>query len=78
MYLNLDEAQMMRKERVKDSLRKSEQERLRQVANPARPGFLDQTLASVGSLLVSTGRKLQARRTPVQACLTGSPSPASQ
>jgi hypothetical protein len=78
MQLSPYEAQMVRKERVKDALRKAEQERLRRVANSARPRLLDPVLARVGSLMISAGRKLQERHAPVQTGLTGSPSPASQ
>ena len=78
MYINAYEAQMMMGERVKDSLRKAEQERLRQLANPARPRFLDQALASVGGAMISAGKKLQARHVPAQALLIGSSSPTSQ
>ena len=78
MQLSLYEAQMVRKERVKDALRKAEQERLRRVAGSARPRLLDPILASVGGLMIAAGKKLQERHAPVQTGLTGSPSPASQ
>ncbi len=78
MYINTYELEMLMRERTKDARRKAERERLGQMANPARPEFLDQALVSIGSLLISTGKKLQARRAPVQSGLTGAPSPARQ
>jgi len=69
---------MFREERVKDSLRKAEQDRLGRKVTPARPRLMDQALASVGGLLISTGKKLQTRHARAQARLTGSLSPASQ
>ena len=62
-------------ERVKEALRKGEQERLRQVANPTRPRLLDRALASIGGLLLSAGKRLQARHAPVQTALAASPPP---
>jgi len=78
MYINAYEAEMLVRERSKDALRKVERERLGRMANPARSEFLDQALVGIGGLLISTGKKLQARRAPAQAALTGSPSPARQ
>ena len=75
---NYYEAEQVMEERVKDALREVKQARLIRMANSARPGHLDQILASVGGLLISTGQKLQGRHAPVQTGLTGSPSPASQ
>ena len=75
MYFNTYEAQMMMEERVKDALRKAEQERLGRVANSARPRLLDRVVASIGSLLLSAGKKLQERHAPVKAGLTVSQSP---
>jgi len=75
MYLNSYEAQMMMEERVKDALRKAEQERLGRVANSARLRLLDRALANVGGLLLSAGKKLQERHAPVKAGLTASQSP---
>ena len=65
MYFNPYEAQTMMKERVKDALRKAEQERLGRVASSARPRLLDRlgsasgVVASIGGLLLSAGKKLQ-------------------
>lgn len=78
MYINAYEAEMLMRERSKDALRRAGRERLSRMANPARPGLLDRALTSIGDLLISTGKKLQARRAPAQAALTGSPSPARQ
>jgi len=81
MYFNTYEAQMMMEERVKDALRKAEQERLGRVANPVRPRLLDRlggasgVVASIGGLLISAGKKLQERHAPVKAGLTVSQSP---
>lgn len=71
-------AEMLMWERSKDALCEAERERLGRKASPARSRLLNRALASVGSLLISAGRKLQARYTPVQARLTSSPSPTSQ
>jgi hypothetical protein len=71
-------AEMLMWERSKDALRAAKQERLDRKAGSTRPGLLDRALASVGSLLISAGKKLQARHAPVQPHLTSSPSPASQ
>jgi hypothetical protein len=78
MFVSPSLAEMLMRERSKDVLREAEQERLGRKADSARPGLLDQALASIGGLLISTGKKLQARHAPAQARLTGSPSPASQ
>ena len=82
MYLNPYEAQMMMEERVKDALREAEQERLKRVANSARPRLLDRLASasgvvarSIGGLLLSAGKKLQERHAPVKAGLTASQSP---
>jgi hypothetical protein len=75
MCLDPYEAQMMRNERVKDSLREAEQERLGQVANSARPRLLDRVVASIGSLLLSTGKKLQERGEQFKTGLTISQLP---
>jgi hypothetical protein len=71
-------AELLMSERSKDVLREAEQDRLGRKVPPARPRILDQTLAGVGGLLVSTGRKLQARQSSAQNSLRGSPSPASR
>ena len=71
-------AEMLMWERSKDALCEAERKRLGRKASPARSGLLDRALASVGSLLISAGKKLQARYTPVQARWTSSPSPTSQ
>ena len=68
----------MGQERMKDTMREVEQDRLIRLANSARPGLPDRVLASIGGALISAGQKLQGRETPVQTGLTGSPSPASQ
>jgi hypothetical protein len=62
-------------ERMKDTMREVEQDRLIRLANSARPGLPDRVLASVGGLLISAGQKLQEREMPVKTGLTGSPSP---
>ena len=71
-------AEMLMWERSKDARREAKQERLGRKAGHARSGLLYPALASVGSLLISAGKKLQARYTPVQARLTSSTSPSSQ
>ncbi|MGA9350188.1 MAG: hypothetical protein WBW48_15495 [Anaerolineae bacterium] len=76
MYINAYEAEMLMRERSKNALREAERERLGRMANPARPELLGQALVTIGGLLISTGKKLQARRAPVQTGLTGSASPA--
>jgi hypothetical protein len=75
---NYYEVEQVMKERVKDALHEVEQARLIRMANSARPGLPDRVLASVGGLLISSGKKLQGRHATVQTGLTGSPSPASQ
>jgi hypothetical protein len=62
-------------ERMKDTTREIEQDRLVRLANSARPGLPDRVLASIGGVLISAGQKLQGRETPVKTALTGSPSP---
>ena len=71
-------AEMLMWERSKDASREAKQERLGRRAGSVRAGLLDRALASVGSLLISAGQKLQARYTPVLARLTNSPSPTSR
>ena len=71
-------AEMLMWERSKDALCKAERKRLGRKAAPARSGLLNRALASVGSLLISAGRKPQAQSPPVQAHLARSPSPTSQ
>jgi len=71
-------AEMLMWERSKDALCEAERDRLGRKVGSARSGLQGRALASVGSLLVSAGKKLQARYTPVQARLTSSPSPTSQ
>ncbi len=71
-------AEMLMWERSKDAQREAKQERLSRKVGPAGSGLLNRALASVGSLLISAGGKLQARYTPVQARLTSAPSPTSQ
>jgi hypothetical protein len=78
MYINAYEAEMLMRERTKDALRKVERERLGRMTKPARPGLLDPVWATVGGLMISAGKKLQARGAPVQSGLTGAPSPARQ
>ena len=75
MFVNPSVVQIYMEERVKDALREAEQERLRRVANPARLRLLDRVVASVGGVLISAGKKLQARHAPVQTALAASPSP---
>lgn len=75
MFFNPYEAQMVMEERVKDAMREAEQERLIRMAKSARPGLLDGLLASIGGLLISAGKKLQARHAPLQSALAASPSP---
>ena len=75
MFVNPSLVQMHMEERVKDALRKAEQERLERVANSARPRLLDRALASIGGLLLSAGKRLQARHAPLQTALAASPSP---
>ena len=77
MLLNLCEAQMVRAERVKDSLRKEQQGRLKRLTNPASPSLPDRALASFGGLLLSAGKRLQERYAPTNTGLTGSPSTAT-
>jgi hypothetical protein len=74
---NYYEAELVMEERVKGALREVKQARLNRMATSARPGHLNQVLASVGGLLISTGKKLQGRHAPVHTGFTGSPSPAS-
>ena len=74
MYFNPYEAQMIMEERVKDALREAEQERLRRVANSARPRLRDRAVASIDSLLLSAGKKLQEHHAPVKPGLTVSRS----
>jgi len=71
-------AEMLMWECSEDVLRKAERERLGRKVGSARSGLQDRALASVGSFLISAGKKLQARYTPVRARLTSSPSPTSQ
>jgi hypothetical protein len=78
LEFNYYEAEQAMEERVKDALREVKQDRLIRLANSARPGLPDRVLASIGGLLISTGRKLQGRHAPVHTGFTGSPSPASQ
>ena len=75
---NYYEAEQIMEERVKGALREVKQARLIRMSSSARSGPLYQVLASVGGLLISTGKKLQGRHAPVHTGLTGSPSPASQ
>ncbi|MBM4466211.1 MAG: hypothetical protein FJ014_11775 [Chloroflexi bacterium] len=78
MYISAHEAELLMRERTKDALREAERERLGRMVNSARPGLLGQALVSIGGLLISTGKKLQARHAPLQAGFMGLPSPASQ
>jgi hypothetical protein len=78
MTINVYEAQMMRQERIKDSMRKARQQQLGQLERPLTSRVLDQALASVGGVMISAGKKLQARHAPAKTLLTRSPSPASQ
>ncbi|MBM4465908.1 MAG: hypothetical protein FJ014_10205 [Chloroflexi bacterium] len=78
MYINAYEAEMLMRERTKNAFHEAERERLGRMANPARVGLLDPVLASVGGLMITAGKKLQARRAPLQSGLTGAPSPARQ
>ena len=55
--------EMLMWERSKDALCEAEWERLGRKIGPTRSGLLDRALASVGSLLISAGKKLQARYT---------------
>jgi hypothetical protein len=70
--------ELMAQRRPGEAMQEAKRERLGQMVESARPGLPDQALASVGGLLISAGKKLQARHAPVQPHLTGSPSPASQ
>jgi len=72
------EAEMLMKERTKAILREAERERLGRMVNSARPGLLSQALVNIGGLLISIGKKLQARHALLQAGFKGFPSPASQ
>jgi hypothetical protein len=78
MNINEYEALMMRQERVKDSLRKAQREQLAQPGNLVRPGLLDRAVARVGGMMISAGRKLQARCVLADALLVDSPAPAIQ
>ncbi len=71
-------AELLMNERSKDVLREAERDRLGRKVATDRSRLLDQALAKVGSLLVSTGKKMQARRAPAQTGLRGSPSPANR
>jgi hypothetical protein len=59
MHFNAFEAQTMMEDRVREALREAERERLRRVANSARPRLLARVVASIGGLLLSAGKKLQ-------------------
>jgi signal transduction histidine kinase len=78
MHFSPHEVQTMMEERVQDALREAQQERLRRMANPMRPRVLDRVAATVVSLLLSAGKKLQERQPPVETGLTISPSPHKQ
>ena len=75
MFVNPSVVQIYMEERVKDALRKGEQERLKRLANSARLRLLDRVVASIGGLLLSTGKKLQERHAPAKTSLTVSQSP---
>ena len=64
----------MGQERMKDTMRKAEQDRLIRLANSARPGLPDRVLASIGGVLISAGQKLQGRCAPAQTGFARSPS----
>ena len=66
---------LVRREQNKDLVREAERARLRRAANAARPRLLARVAAGIGRFLLSAGKELQERYTPVKTGLTVSQSP---
>jgi hypothetical protein len=64
-FLNPDLHQVVATDRMNELLKEAERDRLTRQANANRPNPLNAVLVGVGDLLISVGKRLQARRVQV-------------